>query len=93
MNKTFGELKTGACFVATAAYGNYDAPEVIFLRAFRDDSLSQSILGRGFIRIYYSVSPSLAMLIAESELLRRLVRKFFLQPLIWLLKSSGIKRT
>lgn len=84
--KTFGEFKSGMCFVATATFGNADAPEVIYLSAFRDESLSQSNLGRGFIRTYYKVSPFFAAVIAKSDLLRLLVRKSFLQPLIFLLR-------
>lgn len=76
----------GGCFVATATFGHYDAPEVVFLRTFRDELLSQSVLGRGFIQTYYIVSPPLAAVIANSESLRGIVRKFFLQPAIFLLR-------
>jgi hypothetical protein len=79
------------CFVATAAFGNCDAPEVIFLRAYRDESLSRNALGRAFIQTYYVISPSLAAVIAKSELLRAVVRKFFLQPTIFLLDQRAYR--
>lgn len=78
--------KSGGCFIATAVFGDYNAPEVVFLRVFRDESLGQSAAGRGFIQAYYAVSPSLATFIAKSELLRGIVRKLFLQPTIFLLR-------
>jgi hypothetical protein len=34
------------CYIATAVYGDYNAPEVIVLRKFRDERLSKSFLGR-----------------------------------------------
>jgi hypothetical protein len=74
------------CFIATAAFGNYDAPEVIFLRGFRDETLSETSLGRRFIQAYYAVSPSIAGVVEKSELLRRVVRKIFLQPVILLIR-------
>ena len=77
----------GNCFVATAAFGDYDAPEVVFLRKYRDESLSQSAAGRAFIHAYYAFSPSLAMVIAKSVFLRAVARKFFLQPMIFLLQN------
>lgn len=52
--------KQGGCYIATAVYGSYDAPPVLTLRRFRDDRLAQSQLGRALIRLYYSVSPTLA---------------------------------
>ena len=51
------------CFVATAAYGNYDHPMVLVLREFRDGMLADSGAGRAFIRAYYAVGPTLAGLI------------------------------
>ena len=51
---------SGGCYIATAVYGSYEAPEVLILRQFRDEHLQQSTLGRAFIKAYYAVSPSLA---------------------------------
>lgn len=62
------------CFVATAAYGTDLAPEVAMLRQFRDKALLQSPLGRLAVASYYSLSPSLAAVISESEELRELSR-------------------
>ncbi|HEV2913220.1 MAG TPA: CFI-box-CTERM domain-containing protein [Pyrinomonadaceae bacterium] len=76
----------GGCFVATAAFGDFNAPEVVFLRAFRDEWLSQSALGRGFIQAYYAVSPPLSEVIAKSESLRGFTRRFILRPTISLLR-------
>lgn len=50
----------GACYIATAVYGSYDAPQVRVLRAFRDDTLAGSAAGRAFVRLYYAVSPAAA---------------------------------
>lgn len=52
--------KGGGCYIATAVYGSYDAPEVLVLRRFRDESLAQSPLGRIFIKVYYRFSPPFA---------------------------------
>lgn len=51
---------SGACYIATAVYGSYDAPPVMTLRRFRDEALAPSAVGRWFIRGYYALSPSLA---------------------------------
>ena len=79
--------KKKKCFIATAAFGNYNAPEVIYLSTFRDATLSQSVFGRSFIRAYYVVSPPFAAIIAKSDFLRSVVRKLLLQPMIFLLKQ------
>lgn len=65
----------GACYVATAVYGSYDAPEVQVLRRFRDDKLQQSMLGRAFIRGYYKASPPLARRLENATTANRLVRR------------------
>jgi len=89
-----GGGNSGGCFIATATYGDYNSPEVLFLRNFRDQSLTQTIWGRTFIRTYYAVSPPLARTIARSDTLREIVRRLFLKPLITLLTSerSGATR-
>lgn len=79
--------KKGGCFVATAAYGSTLAEEVIALNHFRDQVLLRSKTGTAFVKLYYRISPPLAAVIAEHKLLRAATRKFFLSPIIRLLKS------
>lgn len=73
--------KTG-CFIATACYGNYDAPEVLVLRQFRDEKLLQNLYGKMFVKFYYSVSPFLTRTISKSDTLKKSVRKYFLEPIV-----------
>ena len=60
----------GDCFIATAAFGSYEAIEVIALRNFRDACLMSSKAGRGFVSLYYRVSPALSEAISGSGILR-----------------------
>ncbi len=48
------------CFIATAAYGYYTAPQVQALRAFRDQYLLTNGPGRSFVRWYYTHGPAAA---------------------------------
>lgn len=69
------ESKSGTtCFVATAAYGDPDHPDVVFLRAFRDSRLRASPAGRAFIDFYWKVGPVLAKPVLRSPVLRRSAR-------------------
>ncbi len=45
------------CYIATMAYGDYEHPQVLRLRKFRDSILKHSFLGRIFIILYYRISP------------------------------------
>ncbi len=78
--------KSPGCFVATACYGNYDHPDVVIFRHWRDQSLATSSLGRGFIGFYYRVSPALAVKIERVPYLQRGIRKFVLEPFARMLK-------
>ena len=51
---------SSSCFIATVVYGDVEAPEVITLRAFRDNVLKKSAWGRSFIATYYRLSPPIA---------------------------------
>ena len=64
----------GGCFVATAAYGDYDAREVRVLRRLRDEVLQENAAGRAFIGFYYRVSPPLAAWIARHGVIRAAAR-------------------
>ena len=72
--------KYGACYIATAVYGSYDAPEVCTLRLFRDNYLAKRGWGRSFIKIYYKYSPKLIRSIKKNNILnvffRNLLDKF-----------------
>jgi hypothetical protein len=64
------------CFIATAAFASSDAEEVVILRRFRDEHLIGSRVGDWFVKAYYRVSPPIAEAIAESPMLRAMVRGF-----------------
>lgn len=54
------EQKFKKCFIATAAYGDSNAPEVVAFRNFRDEYLLMKKWGRLFVNIYYQLSPTIA---------------------------------
>ena len=67
--------KKEGCYIATAVYGSYDAPEVRTLRRFRDETLKMSAAGRMFIRVYYRFSPPIAQRLKNATKVNRLVRR------------------
>tara|TARA_R110002051_G_scaffold325547_1_gene428790 strand:+ start:59138 stop:60037 length:900 start_codon:yes stop_codon:yes gene_type:complete len=66
---------TSGCYIATAVYGSYDAPEVVVLRKFRDERLQLTSLGRGVIAAYYAVSPALARRLPKHRKLSSQIRR------------------
>jgi IPT/TIG domain-containing protein len=75
----------GGCFIATAAYGTPMAEDVRYLRAFRDQYLLTSGLGRKFVEVYYRHSPPLADRLRAQDGWRSVVRAA-LAPLVALSK-------
>jgi len=63
------------CFVATAVYGDYDAPAVQTLRRYRDETLAASAIGRAFIEFYYRLSPLVAKRINQESISSRLCKR------------------
>jgi subtilisin family serine protease len=82
-----GDSRTGlgeeddTCFIATAVFGDIDAPQVERLRALRDKSLLRTSLGRGFVRSYYRWSPPVAAWLKEHTMLSKMVR-LSLMPMV-----------
>lgn len=76
------------CFIATAAYGSYLAPEVMTLRRFRDEYLLTNETGRGLVRLYYEYSPPAAGYIARHETLRA-VSRAVLAPVVFSVKHPS----
>lgn len=79
--------KTG-CFIATACYGDYDAPEVKVLRLYRDQVMAGSRMGRATIRFYYACSPGLAAAISRSPRAQHLIRRYLLNGLVQRIAST-----
>jgi hypothetical protein len=69
-----GLLDDKKCFIATASFGDADMQPVVVLRQFRDRFLKSSALGQKFVKIYYSMSPGIADFIANSPVLKVLVK-------------------
>lgn len=64
-------VQNSDCFVATAVYQSPNHPNVIKLRAYRDQHLQKTFMGRIFIKIYYKLGPYLAKLTRKSKLIYR----------------------
>lgn len=78
LNLSSGRLlwvqKTGACFIATVAFGE-DAKELAAFRRFRDERLLPHAPGRLLVRAYYAFGPRLAVSVAKRPRLRGSVRR------------------
>ena len=68
-------LRNAGCYIATMAYGSYDAPEVLVLRRFRDEKLNKTFMGRVFIANYYAFSPLLVKFVKKTGIADRLIRR------------------
>jgi len=82
-----------ACVIASVAYGSELAPEVQFLREFRDGAAMSTFAGAQFMRafnaFYYSFSPKVAELTAVSPVLQAIARTL-IYPLVASLRASAV---
>ena len=69
-----GDDEESTCFVATAVYGDPHHQQVVKLRGYRDETLSKSLIGRSFIRLYYKTGPHLAILPKKSKVIKSILR-------------------
>lgn len=75
VGSTISNATSGGCYIATMAYGDYDHPQVIELRKFRDNFLSKTILGRNFIKFYYKFSPILVRKLQNKPTVNKIIRQ------------------
>jgi len=83
---------SGGCYVATAVYGSYDCPQVWTLRRYRDNTLANSAFGRAFVKVYYTVSPTLVKWFGETKWFSKLWRKP-LDKFVGKLNDKGVENT
>ena len=74
-NRVYHRTTKKACYIATTVYGDPDAWQVERLRHYRDNVLTNHLLGVIFIWLYYEVSPHLVVLFKEVRPLNRVARK------------------
>ncbi len=83
--------KEERCIIATVTYGSELSREVQLLRRFRDERVMKTFLGSSFLnsfnKFYYTWSPRVASLIAESPALHA-YSYYSLQPLIYSLTAT-----
>lgn len=63
------------CFIATSAFESADAPEVLFLRNYRDQVLLKNHLGQVFVKTYYRISPAIAHVLDKQFYFKPIVRQ------------------
>ncbi|MBA7647606.1 hypothetical protein ES703_55382 [subsurface metagenome] len=80
----------GECFIATAAYESAMAPEVQFLRDFRDKVLRKTRWGTEFFenywKYYYRISPTIVEKMNRDPQLKSIIRWSLVVPLVNYLK-------
>lgn len=70
-----GSSGSSGCYIATMAYGDYDHPQVMILRQFRDEVLDKSAFGKWFIKTYYHYSPKLVEKLKNKQRINIIIRK------------------
>lgn len=75
LNSIHSKLNPSGCYIATMAYGDYNHPQVLILRNFRDTYLEKREWGRIFIKYYYHYSPKLVEKLKNHVQINRIIRK------------------
>ena len=81
------------CLIATATFGSELAPQVQFLRNFRDQQVLRTFAGSNFMSVfnswYYSFSPAVARYETDNSMARNALR-VLLYPLVGILQLSSL---
>ena len=86
-------VRVSPCLIATATFGSELAPEVQFLRDFRDQQIMNTFAGSNFMDVfnawYYSFSPSVAQYEYSHATMRAMIR-VTLYPLLGVLHLASL---
>ena len=74
----------GKCFVATATMGDYDHPEVMELRNFRDNWILRKSWGVTFVKYYYYYGEIIACKIEKNNFLKKISYLAIVKPLVFI---------
>ena len=73
---------SGGCYIATLVYGDYDHPQVMVLRHFRDNVLLKHYLGKKFVKFYYRYSPTWVEYLRNKKNINRLIKSVLNQFIV-----------
>jgi len=94
MNKEYDAMNNkSGCFIATACYGDYNAPEVMLLREFRDKRLLSSKTGSAMVSVYYAISPGIARSLKRHPWAAQFIKNRVLNPIVGMIHSRQTKYT
>jgi hypothetical protein len=80
-------VEKSGCFIATAAMGDYNHPDVVELRNFRDNWLLKREWGKSFTKWYYQNGPIAAKVIEKSTILKKTTFYLVVKPLKYITKN------
>jgi len=76
------------CFIATAVYGDPNAPEIDVLRDFRDETLLTNPTGQKLVEFYYQYSPPIADFISNRPIAKVLIKEALIKPAVTILEND-----
>jgi len=62
------------CYIATMVYGDFNHPQVLLLRGYRDEKLVKTLYGKAFVSFYYATSPYMVKILQNSTHINRMIR-------------------
>jgi hypothetical protein len=80
---------SGGCYIATMVYGDYDHPQVMVLRDFRDSYLDKREWGKRFIKFYYKHSPNWVEHLKSHHKINRMIQACLDSFIFFWKKSSN----
>ena len=66
-----------SCYIATVCYGDINAKEIIAFRRYRDLCLTEHLMGRISIQVYYFFSPYIAARMKSHNKLNNYIKEHF----------------